>query len=64
MGASLFLLLAIITLFIGFTVLIARANKPDDTYTDLDTDEWDCPECGFHVQAGDTCIYCSAKKHQ
>jgi len=42
--------------------LIARSNRAEDTYDDLETDAWDCPECGFHVQAGDTCIYCGEEK--
>jgi len=62
MGASLYLLLLIVTIFIGAAVLIARSNRAEDAYDDLEMDEWDCPECGFHVQAGDTCIYCSSKK--
>ena len=24
--------------------------------------EWDCPECGFHVQLGDSCTYCYTQK--
>ncbi|MBL7011107.1 MAG: hypothetical protein ISR82_07780 [Candidatus Marinimicrobia bacterium] len=62
MGASLYLIFLIITIFIGFAVLIARSNRGEDTYNDLETEEWDCPECGFHVQAGDTCIYCGGDK--
>ncbi len=64
MGASLYLLLFIITIFIGVVILIARTNRAEDAYDDLETDEWDCPGCGFHVQAGDKCIYCGAKKRQ
>ncbi|HIF83114.1 MAG TPA: hypothetical protein EYQ37_04550 [Candidatus Marinimicrobia bacterium] len=62
MSASLYLLIIIIFIFIGVAVLIARSNRAKDTYDDLETDAWDCPECGFHVQAGDTCIYCGEKK--
>lgn len=25
-------------------------------------EEWDCPECGFHVQMGDSCTYCYEQK--
>tara|TARA_B100001029_G_C15038711_1_gene442021 strand:- start:209 stop:406 length:198 start_codon:yes stop_codon:yes gene_type:complete len=25
-------------------------------------EEWDCPECGFHVQMGTTCTYCYEDK--
>ncbi|MBT3663609.1 MAG: hypothetical protein HN927_07015 [Candidatus Marinimicrobia bacterium] len=63
MGVSLYLLILILILFIGMAVLIARSNREDDTYADLETDEWDCPECGFHIQAGDICIYCCEEKH-
>tara|TARA_B100001750_G_C15361092_1_gene522245 strand:+ start:77 stop:268 length:192 start_codon:yes stop_codon:yes gene_type:complete len=62
MGASLYLLSFIIMIFIGITIMIARSNQPEDRYTDLETDEWDCPDCGFHVQLGNICIYCNAKK--
>ena len=62
MGASLYLLILIITIFIGVAVLIARSNRAEETYDDLETDEWDCPECGFHVQVGGTCIYCGGNK--
>ena len=62
MSASLYLLIIIIFVFVGVAVLIARSNRAEDTYDDLETDAWDCPECGFHVQAGDTCIYCGEEK--
>ena len=62
MGASLYLLIIIIFIFVGVAILIARSNRAEDTYYDLETDAWDCPECGFHVQAGDTCIYCGEEK--
>ena len=62
MGVSLYLLILILILFIGMAVLIARSNRAEDTYDALETDAWDCPECGFHVQAGDTCIYCGEEK--
>ena len=65
MGASLYILLLLILIFIGFTVMIAKSNQAEDTYDNLETDEWDCPKCGFHIQAGDLCIYCSTrKKHE
>jgi rubrerythrin len=47
---------------IGTTLYVTGKNKKEDTYTDLDTDEWNCPECGFLVQAGDKCIYCGTEK--
>ena len=61
MGLSLYFLGIIVTLFILFAVLIARSDNTK-TYENLDIEEWDCNECGFHVQAGDVCIYCNAKK--
>ena len=62
MGASLYLLIIIIFIFVGVAVLIARSNRAEDAYDDLEMDAWDCPECGFHVQVGDTCIYCGEEK--
>ena len=63
MGLSLYLLGIILTLFILFAVLIGRSDE-NKTYENLDIEEWDCPECGFHVQVGDVCIYCNKKKDQ
>ena len=42
--------------------MIARSNSPEKFYSDLEVEEWNCHECGFHVQAGNNCIYCNAKK--
>jgi len=46
----------------GATLYVTGKNKKEDTYTDLNTEEWDCPECGFYVQVGDKCIYCDTEK--
>ena len=62
MGTSLYLLIMILFIFIGIVVLIARANRPEDAYLDIETESWECPDCSFHVQVGDTCIYCQTKK--
>ncbi len=62
MGVSLFLLIFIFTVLIGITIFVSMKNKKEDSYTDLETKEWDCPECGFHIQAGDKCIYCDTEK--
>ncbi len=62
MGTSLYLLIMILFIFIGIVVFIARANRPEDAYLDIETESWECPDCGFHVQVGDTCIYCQTKK--
>lgn len=52
----------ILFVFIGIVVLIARANRPEDAYLDIETESWECPDCGFQVQVGDVCIYCQTKK--
>ncbi len=62
MGLYLFLIFLIFSIMIGTTLYVTGKNKKEDTYTDLDTDEWNCPECGFLVQAGDKCIYCGTEK--
>ena len=62
MGASSYFLIIIIFIFVGMAVLIARSNRAEDTYVDLEMNAWNCPECEFHVQAGDTCIYCGEEK--
>jgi len=46
----------------GAVLYVTAKNRKEDSYTDLDTEEWNCPECGFHVQAGDKCIYCDTEK--
>lgn len=61
MGLSLYFLVIIVILFGVFAVLIARAHN-NNTYENLNLEEWDCPTCGFHVQAGNTCIYCNENK--
>tara|TARA_B110000240_G_scaffold91992_1_gene104535 strand:+ start:2353 stop:2577 length:225 start_codon:yes stop_codon:yes gene_type:complete len=62
MGISLYVIFIIIFLFIGIITMIARSNSPENFYSDLEVEEWNCHECGFHVQAGNNCIYCNAKK--
>ncbi len=62
MGVYLFLLFMFFMGSIILIALIAAKNKREDTYTDLEMDEWDCPECGFHIQAGHKCIYCDTEK--
>ena len=64
MGASLYFFVVIIFLFIGIVTMIARSNSSEKFYSDLDVEEWDCHECGFHVQVGNICIYCNAKKQK
>ena len=62
MGGSLYLLGFIVIIFICFVILIARSNIDSNIYKDIDINEWDCPECGFHIQAGNKCIYCDFPK--
>ena len=61
MGLSLYFLVIIIILFGVVAVLIARAHN-NNSYENLNLEEWDCPTCGFRVQAGNTCIYCNENK--
>ena len=62
MGLYLFFIFAILAVVFGIIIYVTGKNKREDTYTDLETDEWDCPECGFHVQVGSKCIYCDTSK--
>lgn len=62
MNISLFILVLIFTTLIGVIIFISAHNKKSDTYTNLEIEEWDCPECGFHVQVGTKCIYCDSEK--
>ena len=61
MSPSLLLFLIFVAL-IAFIAKIATSNFKNDTYTDINTDEWNCPSCGFLVQVGDNCIYCNTKR--
>ena len=62
MGFSLLLISLIILLIIIVAILVSVQKLKDDPYKDLPMDEWNCPECGFMVQAGNECIYCRYKK--
>ena len=62
MGLYLFFIFLIITIMTGAVLYVTAKNRKEDSYTDLETEEWDCPDCGFHVQAGDKCIYCDTEK--
>jgi len=61
MSFSLYFILTIFFLFTLFTVMIARSSN-DNIYSDINTEEWLCNNCGFEVQVGDECIYCGALK--
>ena len=62
MGFSLILFLLLLFLIIIFAVFISIQKSKNDPYEDLSIVEWNCPECGFLVQAGDKCIYCGYTK--
>ncbi|MBT3217197.1 MAG: hypothetical protein HOD97_02585 [Candidatus Marinimicrobia bacterium] len=64
MGIYLITFFLIVTGGIAVSMLIANRNREDDSYSDLETEEWDCPECGFKVQVGSECIYCGGKKEK
>jgi len=50
-------------LIIFFSAVIAKSSHEKDTFSDINTDEWECPSCSFLVQVGNHCIYCGARKH-
>ena len=62
MGFSLLLFSLLLFLIIIFAVFISIQKSKNDPYEDLSIEEWNCPECGFLVQAGDKCIYCGYTK--
>lgn len=62
MNISLYLLVITIAGVIIFFILIAKNGSSGTIYEDIETDEWDCPECGFHSQLGSVCIYCNTTK--
>ncbi|MEE9162392.1 MAG: hypothetical protein V3U35_05410 [Candidatus Neomarinimicrobiota bacterium] len=52
------IILVLAYLFIvGYQSYLHNRDEPEVEEWD---EEWDCPDCGFHVQAGPTCIYCGA----
>ncbi len=54
-------IISIIIIF-GIIAFYYQHENADQKFTDTDLDEWDCPECGFHIQAGLQCTYCYTKK--
>ena len=42
--------------------MVAKSAAGQEIYSDINTEEWLCPNCGFEVQAGDMCIYCDTPK--
>ena len=51
----------VLATLVRVAVLSYRRNRaePEDVGWE---EEWDCPECGFHVQAGEICIYCGSTR--
>ena len=48
-----------------FTILlfmVASKGSNNIIYDEIETEEWECPECTFNVQAGNICPYCDTKK--
>ena len=37
-------------LIIFFSAVIAKSSHEKDTFSDINTDEWECPSCSFLVQ--------------
>ena len=46
MGLYLITFFLLVVGIIGISILIASRNREEDAYSDLETGEWDCPECG------------------
>ncbi len=44
-------------ILLGYQSYLRNREEPEVDEGDV---EWDCPDCGFHVQAGPTCVYCGA----
>ena len=54
--------LAIFALLMFFFAMIVKTASENEIYSDIDTEEWSCPNCGFKVQVGNLCIYCDTYK--
>ena len=62
MGFLLLLFSLIFFFIVILAVFIGKQNSSNNPYENLTIDEWNCPDCGFLVQAGDSCIYCGYTK--
>ncbi len=62
MNLGFYFILAIFFLLIFFAVMVAKSATGQEIYSDINTEEWLCPNCGFEVQAGDMCIYCDTPR--
>jgi len=56
------LLSCIIISFILILITQKNINKINTKEDKPCLSEWDCPECGFHIQLGDSCTYCYTQK--
>ncbi len=56
------IIISIITII--FLVLFKQNNSSNNLELEdhESLEEWDCPECGFHIQIGDSCTYCYEQK--
>ena len=62
---NILILVAIIVVLLYFALATARSyqdNREAPDNLDEDMLPWTCPECGFYVQMGTSCIYCQEKK--
>jgi len=56
-----------IFLFSSLIIIILVLYYQREEYISSENDEnslseWDCPDCGFHVQMGVSCTYCYTQK--
>lgn len=63
MGYVLWIGVLVLALLAGVVLLwILRRPQVREEGNADDLTEWECPQCGFHVQMGTECIYCGAQK--
>lgn len=62
MNALIFLVILLILAYFGLMAYRDYQNNLDQPEETSGLEEWNCPECGFHVQVGESCIYCGTAK--
>ena len=62
MNLGIYIVLAIFALLMFFFAMIVKTASENEIYSDIDTEEWSCPNCSFQVQVGNLCIYCDTYK--
>ena len=62
MNLGIYIVLAIFALLMFFFAMIVKIAPENEIYSDIDIEEWSCPNCGFQVQVGNLCIYCDTYK--